>query len=191
MTDEQKLKIKELTEGFEIQNRIDKMLSFPVFTKKYYDKSIMVWPQKNLDPEKATEMLDAFPPTRFETNILKSVISSPYRLILENPCSISRFSSFTLKVGWVHEELELHFNIPVEYVKDFTLPTSRHITDSEYHYFTGTDIKYLTTMMVPRRVFNRSQVINWYGGDQTLLCVDTINKILESIKTNKSITKVD
>lgn len=130
--------------------------------------------------------LSVLHPTNTETLIgsatkHEATLITPFRINIENPCSPSQYRNFQIEISYTSNDIDVDINLPIELVKDFVLRSERNITDSEYHYFTGTSMTQLRTMKVMCYVFNASQ-ISWYGGNKTLTDIDTISNIIDSLK---------
>ena len=110
-----------------------------------------------------------------------TVLKTPYRIDLENPPQTSRYSRFEMKIDYVSNDINLRIKIPIELVKDFVMRSSRKITSSEYHYFTGVSQSELYRMDVMSYTYNTNDYIGWYGGNKTLTSTDVINKIINHL----------
>lgn len=127
-----------------------------------------------------------YPPTNEETIIGyagkdSTVLKSPYRLDLENPCRQNNYSRFEVKIQYMSDDINMRITLPVEAVQDFVKRTGRSITDSEHHYFTGTSRRELNEMRVTAYHWNGTEQIGWYGGNRTLTNIETTNKIIEEL----------
>lgn len=139
------------------------------------------------NPGELKAVLSAFPPTNKETVIgtatdkYYKVLKTPYNMRINNPCQPSNSYNFELQISYDSKGKDISITIPIEFVQDFVRPNQRHITNSEYHYFTGHSMNELRNMRVRCFLFLNplnDEIISWYGGDQTLLKVSEINKII-------------
>lgn len=138
-------------------------------------------------------ILTTLPPTNKATTIgtasdsFYKTIKSPYRMTLKNPCVISQFTNFELSIKYTSSVYGVQICVPLSLIKgDFFNVSDRQITSSEYHYFVGLSQSQLAQKRVKKMYFSGvhtagkdSGVISWYGGDQTLLNVKEINKIIK------------
>lgn len=149
-----------------------------------YDDRIVLEVQ---DLEDAKNILNKFKPTNETTNISASckgdeVLNSPYRIDLKNPCTSSRFLSHVIQIEYYNKDLEIQIKIPVKLLGEFVSTSSRLITSSEHHYFTGLSHSELRGYKVHSYKFNNYNYVSWYGGTQTLKDIEEINNIIEFIK---------
>jgi hypothetical protein len=133
-------------------------------------------------------ILKQYKPTK-ENRIVKTCnksheIKSPFKLELINPCSISNYSNFELKIVYKSNEgFDIWITYPIDEIKEFLKSSQRNITSSEYHYFTGYSQRELNELIVKMWLFDtdKSLFLNMYGGNQYLLDVDLINKIIDKL----------
>ena len=115
------------------------------------------------------------------TDSFYKVINTPYRIDIKNPPVINNYSYFTLKIKYLIDQCEIWINIPLKLVPHEFKKIERKITSCEYHYFTGYSQRRLDNMKVTAYTFNNNYVINFYGGDKTLVCEIEIENIINSI----------
>ena len=135
---------------------------------------------KNKDEFK--QVLTTLPPTNHVSVIGSSTskekeLNVPFRLDIENPCAPNSYSKFILKIEYTHNDIELSIELPIESIIEFTTTGTRNITDSEYHYFTGTSYAELRKIKVRSYSFKSDQ-ISWYGGNKTLTDEPEIENII-------------
>lgn len=140
------------------------------------------------DKSELIKILKSFKPSK-ENRIVKTCsnsheIKSPFKIELINPCSISRFSDFELRIVYkCLSGFDVWVKFPIDEIKEFLKPSRRNITSSEYHYFIGVSQRQLNEMTVKMYLFDveRGNYLSMYGGNQYLLDVEMINKIIHKL----------
>lgn len=153
------------------------------------DKDFRIIPKcKNV--EEFNQVLKAFKPTNKQTVIGTArdsyfkTLKTPFEIKLLNPCIPNQWNNFNIQIEYKSGKNDINITLPIETVKDFIIIESRKITDSEYHYFIGTTLAELHRMQVRSYNFKglcNDEVINWYGGDKTLLKLTMINDIIKTL----------
>ena len=133
-------------------------------------------------------ILKQYKPTK-ENRIIKTCnnsqeINSPFKLELINPCYVGPYSPFEIKIVYKSKEgFDIWITYPIEEIKEFLRSSQRNITSSEYHYFTGYSQRKLNELVVKMWLFDTENKLrlNMYGGNQYLLDVELINKIMNKL----------
>jgi hypothetical protein len=105
----------------------------------------------------------------------KNFLGYMYRLDIANdinqePKVKIQFNLVDLKNIWVTFPLSMINEIKeYTFTDEFLHRSYREVTDSEYHYFTGSSYKQIREMRLPRLTF-KGKNIGWYGGGCTSLC---------------------
>lgn len=111
-------------------------------------------------------------------------IESPFKIELINPCAPNQYNNFSLKIVYkCSKGFDVWIIYTIDEIKEFLKTSQRNITSSEYHYFIGISQRKLNEMVVKMYLFDvdRSKYLNMYGGNQYLLDVEMINKIIEKL----------
>lgn len=146
--------------------------------------------------EEAQTLLNNIKPTNVKqvigtvTDKYYKTFDSPYQLSIDNPASPSNYNPFTLKIKFEYNDVDIWIKIPINLITDYKFVAgARNITDSEYHYFTGTSMSNLRKMVVKYFNFNHTSVINFYGGGKNLYCPIETDKIISAIINQKPQTE--
>lgn len=139
------------------------------------------------DFKEALIVLKAFAPTNKETVIgtatdsYYATLKTPFSVKIDNPPVINSSQKFQIELDYMSGKVSVQIELPIDLFADFVTRGERSITDSEYHYFIGYDYNKLRAIKVMCYKFNSDKVINWYGGDKTLLDEGTIQKMIDHI----------
>lgn len=113
-------------------------------------------------------------------------IESPFKIELINPCAPNQYGDFRLRIVYKCKKgFDVWIELPIDEIKEFLRTSQRNITSSEYHYFTGVSQSKLNEMTVKMYLFDteRGKFLNMYGGNQYLLDVELIKKIINKLTT--------
>lgn len=181
-------KIEELKQEYNSKQSILEIVGNDI--KFYHCKTFVSFEVKSIDEVKL--LFDKFKPVN-ETSEMKTAtqtyqVNHFLKMMINNPCQISRFSNFDLKLSYQSSDIEIHIKIPISLINEknilntsFFKVSSRKIYDCEYHYFTGVSMKELREMKVRCYLFDTSKVIGYYGGDQGLLDEQLAEKIYQCL----------
>jgi len=156
------------------------------------DKTTFIINAKCKDLEEAKKVLTAYKPTNKNTIIGTATdkyhknLKTPFNVKIENPPVCNSAQNFHIELGYMSDKYDVTIELPIKYVEELLRIEERHITDSEYHYFIGCSYDKLRSMCVRCYKFKdvlNDEVINWYGGDQTLCKVSIIETIINKILT--------
>lgn len=174
--------IAELTAKHELKEYADTL--FPALDKLTLlgvrsQKKIII-KAKNKDEFK--QVINTLIPTNTTTTIGSATskekeLNSPFRLDIENPCAPNSYSIFKIEIKYTSNDIDVEIKLPIDEVNQFVVIGQRGVTDSEYHYFTGTSHAKLRKMQVRAYSF-KSEQIGWYGGDKTLIDETEIENII-------------
>jgi hypothetical protein len=139
--------------------------------------------------QEAAKVLILCPPTNSTTTIgsatkHKAILNTPFRIDIDNPCTPNQYRNFTIGVHYTSTDIEVRLSVPITDLVQFMVAGERHVSDSEYHYFSGYTHQQLSKLKVRCYSFNGPQ-INWYGGSKTATSETLISEIIETIKNAK------
>lgn len=137
-------------------------------------------------------LIDKFPATNKSHTINASskerIINHSYKLTISNPSVPNNTFPTGLRIVFQHKDLEVWLTVPLNLCMQFFVAGERPITDSEYHYFTGTSLERLRQMRVTKYSFtDYHDTINWYGGDVTLMDADLTETIMSYLYGGRTI----
>lgn len=184
---DKKIKALKLEEAFKtkVKKELKKIDHLAFMTGHEDDEPRLVARCK--DFKEALLVLKLYPPTNKKTVIgtagdsYFATLKTPFHVKLDNPCSPSIHHSFQLELSYESNKVDVQIELSIDLFMDFVNCGERNITDSEYHYFTGVDYGRLRSMKVMCYNFKADKVINWYGGDKSLLDEQEIQKIIDSL----------
>jgi hypothetical protein len=153
------------------------------FSRKGDESMVSVYPKTK---EEIAVVFGLFPHTNEQTVIgfagsADYTFDYPYRVNIQNPCRTSESFPFECLISYVSGQNEIRVHLPIAWIESFVVRQSRHITDSEYHYFIGCSHSELRKMTVPSYSFKSGSSINWYGGDKTQKEVCVCKSIIENL----------
>jgi len=137
-------------------------------------------------PDEFKAVLAAFPATNSNTIIgtasdkYYADLATPYRLDIDNPARPNQWHNFAITIAYTSGEIDIKIELPIQFVADYVTTGERGVTDSEYHYFTGSSYQELRKMRVRAYNFKANQM-GWYGGNKTLLDVSEIGHIISHL----------
>lgn len=112
--------------------------------------------------------------------------SNPYKITIINPARADLGTGFVARIEFKHvHDVQLRF--PLRIIENYLTEYKRRLYESEYHFFTGISQKTLHRKRVNAFTFKTdvSNVINWYGGDNTLTDVGIIEDVIKFLKTKQ------
>lgn len=187
-TQELSAQIAALTNEFNFKGMVEDMLpnieTLAFLTGHDKESKRLVAKCKNVSEFKT--VLSLFPATNTNTVIGTATdkyycdLNTPYKVNIDNPCSPSQYHSFSVKIGYISNDIDVQCELPIETIAPFTTTGERGITDSEHHYFIGRSYRELNNMRVRQYNFLADQ-INWYGGDKTLKNASIANDIVNHL----------
>lgn len=179
------LQIAELTAKHELETFAQNMFpSLKVLSILSNNKKRFVITAEN--SEHFNEIISKLPPTNPTTTIgyaskEPTLLNTPFRIDLDNPCKTSEYSKFKLKIDYISNDIHVDIELPIELIKEWVYATNRNITDCEYHYFTGSSMVELRKIKVRCYAFNTPSQISWFGGNKTLTEESVINEIISHL----------
>ncbi len=162
------------------------------YLSEWKDKTSYVVNADCKNMEEAKKVLTEYKPTNKNTVIGTASdkyykdLKTPFKVTIKNPPVQNSAQAYELKISYESDKHDVTITMPIEYIKDMVKTEERHITSSEYHYFIGMSHERLRTHRVRCYKFVNvlnDEVINWYGGDQTLCKVKLIETIINRILT--------
>jgi len=184
---EKKIKALKLEDSFKNKVKKDlKKIDHLAFMGGYEDDEPRLI-AKCKDFNEALSVLKLYPPTNKQTVIgtagdsYYKTLNAPFNIKLENPPVCNSSQTFQFEISYTSGKIDVQIELPINLFMEFVTRESRNITESEYHYFTGSSYDRLRSMKVMCYRFNNSNVINWYGGDKTLLDEIEIQNIIDSL----------
>ena len=117
----------------------------------------------------------------------KEFCTSDYRIDIRNTAIQGMHTYSTLSIFFALEDIEVQIEIPCRLLLDsefseFIKEGKRKVYDTEMHYFTGYSRAQIARMMVLCYRFTTSDIIGWYGGNQTLKDQEIISEIISLLK---------
>ena len=108
-----------------------------------------------------------------------------FHMSINNSGRHCRFSAMhELKISWKSGEIDiwLAFDCSKDFFNELIVSgSSRKITDSEHHYYTGMSYKELGEIRLPVKTF-KSGNKRLYGGTRYLICSDMVKSIADLLK---------
>lgn len=132
------------------------------------------------------DILNIAPPIN-KTNIVEvngkqTELSTPFRINLENPAQPAFSYIHRIEIIYKAKKHTVKITLPIKEIEQFVVRTSRRITDCEYHYFVGMSYEKLIRHTVMAYEFKYNvNVVNWYGGNKTLLDANVVNEIINHL----------
>lgn len=182
---EQKIELLKADDSWKKQVKNDFPKIEHLAFMSYLDKKRAIFTCKTL--QEASEVLNKYLATETEHKIDVSgktgfkTINSPYRIDITNPAKTSEYSPYKFSISYMSDNIDVEIDLPIDYIDEYTLLTTRGITESEYHWFVGVSYEKLRNMRLHAYQFTK-QEISWYGGNKTLIDSEITNEIINKIK---------
>jgi len=107
-----------------------------------------------------------------------------YAITIVNICQENQFTKFEFQVQYKCGNSNVRITMPINFIETFVGRGLRNLSDNEYHYFIGVSNDDLRNMQVARYGFpdiERDRLVNWAGGNQTLLEGRLIDRIMDHL----------
>lgn len=186
-------KLNEQIKKLKLESKLNKEIKIKIPNTKYNLCGVGGKPEdifihcEAKDKFEFQDILKVYPPInnqiKFGSSKEETVLETQFKLTLDNPARPNQWNDFDLDIKYHAKEFEVWITLPIQEILQFVNTTTRNVTDSEYGYFEGYSFNELRDMKVRMYQWNNRKVVRWYGGNETLKCINTISEVINSLKS--------